>query len=115
MQWRRADGPDWGSSRRPQRLRQTEDVTTVGDDVADIDADAKLGPIRLWHVGIAFDHAPLDVKRTALRVHDANIAESLYYSWSKEFRDIPLLVASCHQTSWPKPLRSSVTGLCASG
>jgi hypothetical protein len=48
-----------------------EDIITVGDDVVDIDADAKLDPLFLWYVGIAFQHAPLDIKRTAHRVHDA--------------------------------------------
>ena len=49
----------------------TEDVATIDDDVADIDADAKLDPLLMWHVGVALRHATLNIDGTAHRVHDA--------------------------------------------
>jgi hypothetical protein len=48
-----------------------EDVTTVDDDIADVDADAELDPLLLWHLGIALRHTPLDFKSAAHRVHNA--------------------------------------------
>src|SRR6476660_9256710 len=47
-----------------------EDVATVDHDIPDIDADAELYPPLLWHVGVAFNHAALDINSTAHRVHD---------------------------------------------
>jgi hypothetical protein len=43
----------------------------VEHDIADIDADAKLDPLLLWHIGIALGHAPLHIDRTTHHVHDA--------------------------------------------
>jgi hypothetical protein len=49
----------------------TEDVATVDHYVPDIDADAKLDPLLLWHAGVALRHATLDIEGTAHRVHYA--------------------------------------------
>ena len=48
------------------------DVVVVADDVADIDADAKFdAPVRR-HIGVALDHAALNVDGAAHGVDDAD-------------------------------------------
>jgi hypothetical protein len=46
-----------------------ENVATVEHDIPDIDADTELNPLFLRHVGIALSHSPLNIDRTAHRVH----------------------------------------------
>jgi hypothetical protein len=43
----------------------------IDDDVADIDADAKLDALLMWHVGVTLRHATLNIDGTTHRVHDA--------------------------------------------
>src|SRR5258707_15452188 len=65
----------------------TEDVATVDHYVADIDADAKLDALFLWHVDVALSHAALDINRTTHRVHYA--AELSQQPISGVFDDTP--------------------------
>ena len=46
-------------------------VFSFDDDVAKINADAKLDAVVLRHATIAFEHALLDLDRTAHCIHDA--------------------------------------------
>jgi hypothetical protein len=66
----------------PARLRQgfkprrdidaiAENVPAVNDDVAEVDADAKLDPSPGGHRGVAHGHLALYVNRAAHRVDDA--------------------------------------------
>jgi len=48
-----------------------EDVTSIDDDVADIDADPELNALLVWHLGIALGHPALDIKSAAHCVHYA--------------------------------------------
>jgi hypothetical protein len=48
-----------------------KDVATVEHDIPDIDADAKLNPVSLWHIGVSLSHAPLDIDGTTHRIHYA--------------------------------------------
>jgi hypothetical protein len=43
----------------------------VDDDVADMDADAKLNPPFVWHVGVSLGHTPLHIDSTTHRIHYA--------------------------------------------
>ena len=52
-----------------------EDVVPIDDDVADIDADAKVDPLFGRHTGIALGHATLHVDRAAHRIDDAGELE----------------------------------------
>jgi hypothetical protein len=49
-----------------------EDVATVDDNVALVNADAELDPFLLGHFGIALDHAALNLYSTAQSVHHAS-------------------------------------------
>ena len=46
-----------------------ENVALVDDDIAEIDADAKLDSLLLRHVSIAPHHAALNLDGTAYRIH----------------------------------------------
>jgi hypothetical protein len=48
-----------------------ENVTSIDDDVADIDAHAELDAILIWHLRIALGHSALDIKSAAHCVHYA--------------------------------------------
>jgi hypothetical protein len=48
-----------------------EDVTTVDDDIANIDANAELDPLLPWHIDVALGHTALDGNGAADRVHYA--------------------------------------------
>ena len=48
-----------------------KDIVVVDNDVADVDADAKLYPPVLWGVGIVLGHVALDFQSTSRRVHRA--------------------------------------------
>ena len=48
-----------------------ENVTSIDDDVADIDAHAELDALLIWHPGIALGHPALDIKSAAHCVHYA--------------------------------------------
>ena len=69
---------DANTPRRGERLKARRDIDTVpvdvvavDDDVADIDADAKLDAPIDWNCGIALVHATLDLDRAAHCVDDA--------------------------------------------
>jgi hypothetical protein len=49
----------------------TKNVTAIDDDVTDIDANAELDPLLLWHLGVALDHSSLDIYSAAHCIHDA--------------------------------------------
>src|SRR5262249_26577569 len=49
-----------------------KDVSTVDDDVADIDTNSKLDPLRLRHARITLGHAALDLHCTAQCVDDTS-------------------------------------------
>jgi hypothetical protein len=49
----------------------TKDVATVDHNIPDIDADAELDSLLLWHVSVALGDAPLDIKSASHRVHNA--------------------------------------------
>src|SRR5215471_19205799 len=49
----------------------TENVTTIDDDVADIDANAEFDPLLLRYTRVAFRHATLDIDGAANRVDHA--------------------------------------------
>ena len=48
-----------------------ENVTSIDDDVADIDAHAELDALLIWHLGIALGHPALDIKSAAHCLHYA--------------------------------------------
>ena len=48
----------------------TENVATIDNDVAKIDADAELDALPLLHLGIALQHSVPDIKGTAHRFDD---------------------------------------------
>ena len=48
-----------------------ENVTSIDDDVADIDAHAELDALLIWHLCIALGHPALDIKSAAHCVHYA--------------------------------------------
>jgi hypothetical protein len=48
-----------------------ENVATIDNNVANIDANAELDALSLWHLGIALHHAALNINGTAYRFHDA--------------------------------------------
>ena len=48
------------------------DIATIDNDVADIDADPQLGTSIARHLGIARDHATLDVHRAMNRIDNAD-------------------------------------------
>ena len=48
-----------------------ENITSIDDDVADIDAHAELDALLIWHPGIALGHPALDIKSAAHCVHYA--------------------------------------------
>ena len=48
-----------------------ENVTSIDDDVADIDAHAELDALLIWHPGIALGHPALDINSAAHCVHYA--------------------------------------------
>src|SRR5262249_57637383 len=48
-----------------------EDVSTIGNDVTNIDADAELDLLLLWNSGVALSHPTLDLDSASHRVNDA--------------------------------------------
>ena len=48
-----------------------ENVTSIDDDVADIDAHAELDALIIWHPGIALDNPALDIECATHCVHYA--------------------------------------------
>jgi hypothetical protein len=58
-------------SSRAAMFTVAENVLLVVDDVAEIDANAKLDSLVLRHAGIAFAHAALHLDRAAHRIHHA--------------------------------------------
>jgi hypothetical protein len=48
-----------------------ENVTSIDDDVAGIDAHAELNALLIWHPGIALGHPAPDIKSAAHCVHYA--------------------------------------------
>jgi hypothetical protein len=67
----------------PARLRQSlqtrchihavaENVTSIDNDVSNIDADAELNTLLIWYLGIAPGHPSLNVKSAAHCVHHAS-------------------------------------------
>jgi hypothetical protein len=49
----------------------TVNVTAVQDDVPNIDTNAKLDPLLVWHVSVTLGHSVLHIESTAHGVHDA--------------------------------------------
>src|SRR6185369_7516323 len=102
-----------------------EYVSALAHDVADIDPDAKLDPLRRRYLCIAFGHAPLNLGRAAQRIHDARefhqhaVAGSLYdpsavlaYAGLKQFALMRLqlgqraLLIDAHQPAVAHNIRS---------
>jgi hypothetical protein len=48
-----------------------ENVTSIDDDVADINANPELDALLIWYLGIALGHPALDIKSSAHCVHYA--------------------------------------------
>ncbi len=59
------------SSRAATFTPSPKNVLLVVDDVAEVDADAELDALVLWHAGVALSHAALDFDGAAHRVHHA--------------------------------------------
>ncbi|HUL90270.1 MAG TPA: hypothetical protein VLU23_19070 [Pseudolabrys sp.] len=53
----------------------TKNVVTVDNDITDIDADAELDAFLGRDIGVAFDHAALDVDDAAHRVDDTSMLD----------------------------------------
>jgi hypothetical protein len=69
-----ADRARLGDALQPRRDIDAvahEVAVALLDHIADMDADAELNPLVLWHARIAFDHRPLDFHGAVHRVHHA--------------------------------------------
>src|SRR5690242_10324611 len=74
---RNHDAAGIGKAFQPRRHVDAvaENVVTIDDDIADIDADAKLDAFLSRNIGIAFNHAALDVDGAAHRVDDTSMLD----------------------------------------
>src|SRR5215216_2204682 len=65
-----------GRGERLQPCRNVDavpvDIVVIADDIADIDAYAELDAALGWHLGIALNHATLNIDRATHRVDDAD-------------------------------------------
>ena len=49
----------------------TKDIVVIDDNIADVNADAKLDPLDLRYIDIVFGHGTLNFDRAAYRIYDA--------------------------------------------